>query len=180
MAKKRSLRLILRGLWRLASWPVRTLFRLTKDGVIFAALGLACATVTFFRTDELANIPLLICLVLASILFSGLLLGSWSLRHLGVHRRCTERTFAGEAVAVTLTLFNRARLPAGGVTLAESLRAAAKSKRPGAERLRTNPNASRHRASVRSGPAAEAPGRDRPSPSPSSAGDRSARATPWS
>ncbi|MCZ7647390.1 MAG: DUF58 domain-containing protein [Planctomycetota bacterium] len=131
MAKKRSLRLILRGLWRLASWPVRTLFRLTKDGVIFAALGLACATVTFFRTDELANIPLLICLVLASILFSGLLLGSWSLRHLGVHRRCTERTFAGEAVAVTLTLFNRARLPAGGVTLAESLRAAAKSKRPG-------------------------------------------------
>ncbi|GMV83676.1 MAG: hypothetical protein AMXMBFR7_48600 [Planctomycetota bacterium] len=129
MPEPRNRRLIraLRAMGRFLAWPLRTILRLTKDGLLFTLLACACGAVAF-RNDELANIPLLIGLVLFSVLTTGLFLGSRSLKQLGLQRRCAERTFAGEPVTVTLTLKNAGRLPAGGVTLSESLRAVTRTK----------------------------------------------------
>ncbi|MCW8131175.1 MAG: DUF58 domain-containing protein [Planctomycetota bacterium] len=102
-------------------WPVRTMRRMTMDGWIFLALALACGLVAA-RAAHLANIPLLVCLVLLSVLYSALVLGNSALRHLEVTRHCAERTFAGESVSVTLTVRNNARAPIAGLALAEDLR----------------------------------------------------------
>ena len=119
---------IYRRLWRgglnVLFWPVRTLRRMTADGWIFVLLTVCCAVVAA-RAEHLANIPLLIALVLFSVLWSALILGTSSLRALEVTRHCAERTFAGEAVLVTLSVQNRARVPMAGVTLSEEVRSLA-------------------------------------------------------
>src|SRR6185436_16108490 len=86
----------------------------------FTALALGCAVVAF-RSDELANVPLLVGLVLLSLLATSLILGWASLQQLVLARHCPDRTFAGETLPVTLTLKNRARFPAAGVLLSETL-----------------------------------------------------------
>lgn len=102
-------------------WPIRTMRRMTMDGWIFLALALACGLVAA-RATHLGNIPLLVCLVLLSVLYSALVLGNSALRHLEVTRQCPDRTFAGEHVNVTLVVRNRGRAPIAGLALAEDLR----------------------------------------------------------
>jgi uncharacterized protein (DUF58 family) len=104
-----------------ALWPLRTLLRLTRDGWLFALLAIACA-IAASRSGEFANIPLLICLIMASMMLSGLVLSGLSLQHLKVARRCPTHTFAGEPVTVTLTVHNPTRLPSAGLLIVEGLR----------------------------------------------------------
>jgi uncharacterized protein (DUF58 family) len=108
-------------LWNALTWPVRTLLRLTRDGLLFTLLALTCA-VAAGRADRLANIPLLLCLTLFSLLAAALILGGRCVRRLRLARRCPERTFAGEPVTVTLTVANPALLPATGLLIVERLR----------------------------------------------------------
>ena len=109
------------GVSNALTWPIRTLLRLTRDGLLFTLLALTCA-VAAGRTDRLANIPLLICLILFSLLVAALILGGRCLRRLRLARRCPGRTFAGEPVTVTLTVANPALLPATGLLIVERLR----------------------------------------------------------
>lgn len=123
MAKVRE---ILRKAWpifvAIGMWPLRTALRITKEGFLFACLTGLCAFLAS-RSVELANIPLLVCLVLLSILCSALVLGGSSLRYLKLKRRYPERVFAGDVVSVTVTVSNESRLPAGALVISESLRA---------------------------------------------------------
>lgn len=122
MAKRGpTLRRIGLGALNVALWPLRTLRRMTADGWIFVALALACGLVSA-RAEHLGNIPLLISLVLFSMLYTALILGSSALRHVEITRHCAERMFAGESVTVTLTVRNSARTPVAGLSLAEDLR----------------------------------------------------------
>ena len=123
MAKARAiLEYAKRVMVKIAGWPLRTALRITKEGFLFACLTILCAFLAS-RSPELSNIPLLVCLVLFSILCTTLFLGGASLRNLRLRRRCAERTFAGEAIDVTLTVTNESRLPAGALVISENLRA---------------------------------------------------------
>ncbi len=104
-----------------AAWPLRTILRLTRDGWLFALLTLACA-VTASLSSDFSNIPLLICLVMASLMMTSLMLSGLSLRHLKISRRHPPHTFAGEAVTVTLTVHNPSRMPSAGLLIIEALR----------------------------------------------------------
>ena len=117
----RKLRHLGAGLLSLLFWPLRTLRRMTPDGLLFAFLALVCAVVAA-RSVQLANVPLLVGMVLFSVLCTSLIVGGASLRSLKVTRHCAERTFAGEPVTVTLTINNPGRMPLTGLSLAENLR----------------------------------------------------------
>jgi len=110
-----------RGLLNVLFWPFRTLRRMTADGFKFVLLAVCCAVVAA-RADQFANIPLLITLVLFSVLWSALILGTNALRTLKITRHCVERTFAGEPVTVTLAVQNTARVPVAGLMLSEVVR----------------------------------------------------------
>jgi len=113
-----------------ALWPIRTARRMTGEGWIFLLLALACGLVAA-RADHLGNIPLLVCLVLLSVLYSALVLGSTALRGVEVTRHFTERIFAGEAVTVTLSVQNESRTPLAGLHVSEDLRAMLRRTAPG-------------------------------------------------
>ena len=117
------------GVVNAASWPLRTLLRLTREGWLFALLTLACA-VAASRASEYSNIPLLICLVMVSLMLTALILGNASLRQLSISRRCATHTFAGDPLTVTLTVHNPARLPATGLSIVENMRSTTRVTRP--------------------------------------------------
>jgi len=104
-------------------WPVRTILRLTREGLLFGSLIVACAAVAA-RAEGQSNVPLLISLSLFALWIGALVLGTWSLRKLKVERQVPERTFAGAPTTVTVTVRNSSRLPAGGLLLSENLRPA--------------------------------------------------------
>ena len=111
---------LLRGWAAGLAWPIRTLARVTPDGLLFAALAVMCGMLSA-GSNAWSNIPLLISLVLFALWLLALWRGTRALQAIGFRRRHAEHVFAGDALNVTVFLNNRSRLPAAGLTLDEDL-----------------------------------------------------------
>ena len=111
-----------RRLSKIFMWPLHALSRLTREGGLFAALALLCGLLSV-GSNRWSNIPLLVSLTMLSMLLLALWQGAWSLRGIHMKRSHLERTFANEAVTVTLQLSNFSRLPSAGLVISEQLEA---------------------------------------------------------
>ena len=108
---------------RLLEWPLVVWARLTREGWFFLGLVSLCALFSL-GTGHWSNIPLLLSLMLLSLWMVTLWQGSRALRRIRFRRSHLERTFANEAVTVTVYLDNASRLPSAGVMVVERIETA--------------------------------------------------------
>ena len=101
-------------------WPAQVLSRTAPDGALFFIFALLCGLLSI-GSYSWSNIPLLLSLSLIALWFLAMGQGTRSLRGIEVKRNYSERTFANEAVWISLFVSNSSRLPSAGVVVTEVL-----------------------------------------------------------
>ncbi len=102
---------------RAAALPAAMARGMTGNGWALLAAALICVALG----ARLGNIPLLLGTILFSMLLVGAAFGRLCVRGISLRRSLPDRVFAGDRIAVTLTIANSSFLPAGALRIEEGL-----------------------------------------------------------